>query len=106
MSIILFGGETDNYLERMRQREGVLAKATMDLVQAFMDDGDDLVTAQGKVKAFSDEITTNAPGAKYDFVLGNVQPLKDAVNASVLSYMTANTNEKINLVISLLNKAV
>lgn len=88
---------------RSELREIKLMESTMALVVSFMTDGDDETTAKDKVKSLSDELTTNSPGAKYDFVLGNTQPLKDAVQASVLVYMT---QAKKDIVLNILNQAV
>jgi hypothetical protein len=91
------------YKERNDSREKVLMESTMALVSSFITDGSTEDEAKDKVRAFSNEITTNAPGAKYDFVLGNTQPLKDAVQASVLADMT---QAKKDIVLNILNTAV
>lgn len=70
-------------------REEVLMTSTYVLIRSFITDGDTLDQAKVKVKAFSQDITTRTPGVKYDYVLGDVQPLIDSVNASVLIDMTA-----------------
>ena len=47
------------------------------------------------------ELTTNSPGVKYDFTLGDTQPLIDAVNASVLVDMTAAKKLVVTNILSL-----
>lgn len=75
------------YAKRNEAREDTLITATMDMVGYFMGLGDDQPTAEGKVKQLSDDIRIADAGAKFDYVLGNTQPLKDAIQASTLPFM-------------------
>lgn len=97
------GEEAPRYLDRISSRTATLAKSTMDLLYSFIDDGDDYITAKDKVTQLSNEISTNNPSAKFDFTLGDVQPLKDQVQASTLPHMT---QPKKDIVLNVLNLAV
>lgn len=72
-----------NYHERNQKREQIIEEATMDFVAYFMGLGDDLATAQQKVSDVSSEVALWL----YPFVLGNRQPLYDAIQASTLPFM-------------------
>jgi hypothetical protein len=93
--------------QRSDSRELTLMTSTMILVGAYVTGGDTEEGAKTKVKAVSDELTSLSPGAKYDFVLGNVQPLKDAVQTlatnATLAYFTQT---EADLVLNILNQAV
>jgi hypothetical protein len=89
------------YFQRSRAREVTMMDATMALLNSFVTDGDTEEVAKDKIEQLSNEVSANSPAAKYDFVLGNVQPLKDAVNASVLAFMTA---AKKTIVLDILNQ--
>jgi len=91
---------TEDYKVRSNNRKGTRAKATMALLAAFMGDGDDYDTAKGKVKALSQEITTNRPGAKGDYDDGDTDLLKTAVQESILVEMT---QAKKDIVLNILN---
>jgi len=87
--------------QRSSSRELTLMKSTMALITSFVTDGDTLDEAKLKAKALSVELTTNSPGVKYDFTLGDTQPLIDAVNASVLVDMTAAKKLVVTNILSL-----
>jgi hypothetical protein len=92
---------------RSDSRELTLMTSTMSLVASYVTDGDTKDDAKVKVKAVSDEITSLSPGAKYDFVLGNTQPLKDAVQALATNATLAHfTQAKADVVLNILNTAV
>ena len=88
---------------RSISREETLMTSTYALIKAFVTDGDTLAEAKIKVKAFSQDITARTSGVKYDFVLGDTQPLVDSVNASGLADMTP---AKKLVVTNVLNQAV
>jgi hypothetical protein len=73
------------YMNRVREREFTLGKATMNFVGYFMGLGDDQATAEQKVTDLSTEVAS----LLYVYTLGNVQPLIDAINASALPFMDA-----------------
>lgn len=72
-----------DYSNRNKTRKRQLEKATMDLVGYFMGLGDDLLTAQGKVGQLSDSLAVYT----FNYTLGNIQPMLDAINASGLVFM-------------------
>lgn len=70
-------------------REITLLKSIANLVAHFIGLGDTKDDAEAKVKALSAEIRTANGGLKFDYVLGDTQPLIDQVNASALVHMDA-----------------
>jgi hypothetical protein len=72
-------------MNRVREREFTLGKATMDFVGYFMGLGDDQATAEQKVT----DLSTEVAALLYVYTLGNAQPLIDAINASTLPFMDA-----------------
>lgn len=93
MSIIYSTSEREYaaYDERCEQRKKTLYIATMNFVDYFMSLGDDKPTAQSKVAQVSTEVNSTL----YGYVLGNTQPLIDAINASTLPYMDAAAKAKL-----------
>lgn len=79
------------YDERCEQRKKTLYRATMNFVQYFVELGDDVAIAQSKVASVSTEVN----GTIYGYVLGNTQPLIDAINASALPHMDAAAKSKL-----------
>lgn len=79
------------YDERCELRKKTLYVATMNFVNYFVSLGDDLSTAQSKVAQVSTEVNPTIFG----YVLGNVQPLIDAINASTLPFMDAAAKAKL-----------
>jgi len=73
------------YMNRVREREFTLGKATMDFVGYFMGLGDDQATAEQKVT----DLSTEVAALLYVYTLGNTQPLIDGINASALPFMDA-----------------
>lgn len=84
-------GLEPTYQERNAMRQNTLESATMSFVAYFMGLGDDLTTAQTKVA----EVSTEVAPLLYPFVLGNTQPLLDALNASTLPQMDQNAKNAI-----------
>lgn len=84
-------GANMNYHERNLKREQILEEATMSFVAYFMGLGDDKATAEQKVSDLSTEVAIYI----YPFVLGNRQPLTDAINASTLPFMDQAAKDKI-----------
>lgn len=82
---------TTSYAERNAMRQTRMNEATMAFVQYFIDLGDDLPTAQLKVAQVSTEVSLHL----YPYVLGNTQPLIDAINASTLPHMDAAAKAKL-----------
>jgi len=80
---------TSDYLIRCENRKATLGKSTVSLIGYLMGLGDDYPAAKQKVVDLGNEIRTSDPGAKYDYELGNTQPLIDIVNSSTLPFMTA-----------------
>lgn len=79
------------YDERCEQRKKTLYIATMNFVDYFVSLGDEVVTAQSKVAQLSTEVNPTI----YGYVLGNTQPLIDAINASTLSHMDDDAKNKL-----------
>lgn len=79
------------YLDRVRQREFTLGKATMNFVEYFMGLGDDQITAESKVGEVSDEV---APYL-YQYTLGRTLPLINGIQASTLSFMDQAAKDKL-----------
>ena len=84
-------GITTSYEERNLMRQKTLNEATMNFVAYFMGLGDDQATAESKVAQVSTEVAQHL----YPYVLGNTQPLIDAINACTLSHMDQNAKDKI-----------
>ena len=81
---------TQEYIDRsLINRFGTFAKSTMNLVGYFMALGDAQEAATIKMQQLSAEISTTNGGCKFDYVLGDLQPLFDAINASTLPFMDA-----------------
>lgn len=80
---------TESYRERNARRQTKIEDATMSLVTYFISLGDDLPTANNKVSGLSTEVAVWI----YPYVLGNTQPLLDAINASTLPYMDTAAKE-------------
>jgi len=93
---------TSDFLIRTNNRTATLGNSTMVLLQSFITDGDDYFTAKSKVQQLSQEITSNQPGAKTDFILGDTLSLINTVQASILTFMT---QAKKDVVINILNQA-
>jgi hypothetical protein len=73
------------YALRCDNRQKTIFMSSMESVVYFMGLGDDKPTAENKVSQLSTEV---AP-LLYAYVLGNEQPLRDAINASTLPFMDA-----------------
>lgn len=80
-----------NYKKRNQEREWSIIVVTMDLVTYFISLGDTVEAANLKVSLISNDVATYL----YLYVLGNTQPLKDAINNSQLECMTTETKEFI-----------
>ena len=99
-SIILQDEATVDYLTRTDNRTATLGQSTMELLKAFMTDGDDYETAKAKVQALSQEITASEPGAKLDYILGDSALLIATVDASLII-----DQDKQDIVIAILNQS-
>lgn len=81
---------TNDYkIRSLHNRFGTLAKATMRFVKYFMDLGDDLETAQGKVDQLSFELFTG-DSYVYGYIMGSKlcrDELFVKINASALPFM-------------------
>jgi hypothetical protein len=84
-------GANPNYTERNKKRERTLEEATMNFVKYFMSLGDDIDTANAKVA----EVSTECAVYLFPFILGNTQPLIDALNASTLPQMDQAAKDAI-----------
>jgi hypothetical protein len=73
------------YMNRTRQREWTLGKATMNFIGYFISLGDTQEVAEAKVT----DLSTEVAALLYVYTLGNTQPLIDGVNASTLPFMDA-----------------
>jgi hypothetical protein len=80
-----------SYSSRNLARAANLENATMYFMQYFIDLGDDLSTSQSKVTQLSTEVAAWL----YPYVLGNTQPLVDAVNSSGLPFMDSSAKSKL-----------
>ena len=65
---------------RTSRREKTLMSATMNAVAYFMLLGDTQEDAEAKVQQISGAVRAADGGAKFDYVLGDTQPLIDAIN--------------------------
>lgn len=75
------------YIGRSEARSIQLHKATIELVDYYMvNSGDTEEQANAKVTSASTEVALTL----YPYVIGNKQPLIDAINASSLPHMDAN----------------
>ena len=74
------------YNGRCNARDAKIITSTMNFIQYFIDNGDDKATAENKVSQLSDEVALWI----YPYVLGNTQPLIDAINKSTLEFMDAS----------------
>ena len=79
------------YMNRVRNREFTLGKATMNFVAYFMGLGDDQTTAESKVS----QVSTEVAALLYVYTLGNTQPLIDAIQASTLPHMNQAAKDKL-----------
>lgn len=79
------------YSSRNEARRAKLENATVYFIQYFIDMGDDLSTARNKVSELSTEISQYL----YIYILGNTQPLIDAINNSNLPFMDQSAKEKL-----------
>lgn len=79
------------YDERCEQRKKTLYSATMKFVAYFMSLGDDQNTAETKVA----QVSTDVNATLYGYVLGNTQPLLDAIQSSTLPHMDQAAKDKI-----------
>lgn len=82
---------TAEYMSRTDRRQQVLMTATMNFVAYFMGLGDDQATAESKVSQTSTEVAA----LLYVYILGNTQPLLDALQASTLPHMDQAAKDKI-----------
>lgn len=82
---------TSSYTDRNAARQRTLEEATMAFVKYFLELGDDQATAEAKVAEVSTEVAPHL----FPFVLGNTQPLINALNASTLPQMDAAAKAKI-----------
>lgn len=100
----LFDENTTEYLSKIENRMGTFGMATMSLKKSFIDDGDSITVAKQKVTDLNDEISVIGTEVIMSYWTGNVQPLIDAVNASVLAHMTADSGAKKTLVTDILSR--
>lgn len=84
-------GITSTYRDRNNARQTKLEEATMQFVAYFMGLGDDQATAEGKVS----QVSTEAAVYLFPYVLGNMQPLIDSINASTLPFMDQAAKDKL-----------
>jgi hypothetical protein len=79
------------YMDRVRNREFTLGKATMDMVAYFIGLGDDQATAEDKVGQISDDVAAHL----YQYTLGRIQPLLNGIQASTLPFMDQAAKDKL-----------
>lgn len=84
----LFSEESSGLFRRDMSRWMRYAHARAELVQYFRDLGDTKTQAKNKVRQLSREISDLNKEIKLDYITGDKQPLKDAINASTLTHMT------------------
>ena len=88
-----------SYEDRHQDRMRTIMKSTDALIKSFVDvEGDTLAEAKTKVTDLSNEIGAEVL-VMYEY--GNTQPLKDSVQASILSHMTQT---KKDIVLDILNQ--
>lgn len=97
--------DTSDYLTRINNRLGTMSKATMVLLNSFLDDGDSYSVAKGKVKDVSASARASHPTAKIDFFLGEPEFLIAAIEDVDESQHSFMTQEKKDLVTDILKQS-
>lgn len=88
---IISGGFSDNSLHRMN----LIVKAYLKLIWYFENLGDTAADAEIKIITLSRDINSRNGFSKFDYILGDVQPLKDEIQASELIFMDQNAKDYI-----------
>jgi len=97
----MFEDNVEEYkIRSLNNRFGTFSKATMGLMQHYMDNGDDYDTANQKVTDLANEISDNKPSAKFDYIIGVTQPLIDQINASSLIHMTQTEKDLVTNILT------
>lgn len=93
MKIMWKKGEEEfaRYAKRNAKREKKIIISTVNLVSYFMTLGDTSEEANLKVSSLSNEVKSNIS----IFILGNTQPLIDAIQNSTLEHMTTEAKDFI-----------
>lgn len=99
--------DTSDYLTRTNNRLGTMSRATMALLNSFLnDDSDSYAVAKGKVKDVSASARASHPTAKIDFMLGEPEFLIAAIKAVDESQHSFMTEAKKKLVTDILKQSV
>lgn len=77
-----------NKLTRDKSRWVRLNHATGSLKQYFEDEGSSPAQAKSKINQLSTEVSEMGGEPIMNYIMGNKQPLKSKINASVLPFMT------------------
>ena len=87
---------TTTYEQRNARRQLKMNDATVSFIGYFIALGDDLPTAENKVSQVSTETSLQL----FPYVLGNTQPLLDAIQASTLPFMDQNAKTELITLLS------
>jgi len=82
---------TTTYEQRNAIRQLKMNDATVSFIEYFISLGDDLPTAENKVSQVSTETSLHL----FPYVLGNTQPLLDAIQESTLPFMDQNAKDAL-----------
>ena len=94
-SIQIHDDDSSNKFTRDQSRWLRLNHATNTLKKYFIDNGNSQAQAKSKVNQLSTEASTIGGEPIMNYILGNKQPLKDNINASILSFMDATAKSII-----------
>ena len=94
-SIEIHSKESSNKVIRDQSRWTKLNHATHILRKYFEDSGDSKAQSKTKLDQLSTEASEMGGEPIMNYILGNKQPLKDKINASVLSFMDATAKSTI-----------
>ncbi len=85
--------EDDNKFTRDRSRWGRLNHATGTLRRYFIDEGDSSAMAKVKINQLSNEVSESGGEPIFNYIMGNKKPMRDKVQASVLSFMDQDAKD-------------
>lgn len=94
--------DTDDYVTRINNRMGTIAKSTTQLRSAYISDGDSYEVAKAKVADVSVYVLANSVEAKSEFMFGNTSVLIDVINAITTGDISHFTATKKAVVIDIL----
>lgn len=102
----IYDDSTLDYITRCNNRLGTMAKATMALLNSYMEiEKDSYLVAKAKVKDVSKAIKESNPTAKFDFMLGEPEFLIEAIEGIDEATYPHVTSVKKILVTNILSRA-